>query len=263
MLKVTEAQSVDGCSSFRSSGLDILNILNTLIQMMLSYLLTKEKYTDGCLLHRLLSSVRVLMCVNLSSFKPPRTLFTSWSRADQRLYEIPGLSADMMQLIIEFAYTGHVALSEDSVQDLLLAADQLIVIQVIQACWDFLEERLSPENCIGVWHFTSVCHCPKLHHKAYHYIISNFEEVALGEELLHLSVDHLTEIIAKDELNVRNERSVFKAIHQWISFAPEERQNHLASLLSKVCLTHQHQADIESQRCWSSAFRTSSGHLSH
>lgn len=150
------------------------------------------------------------------------------------IYDIPGLSADTMQLIIEFAYTGHAPVSEDSVQDLLLAADQLIVIEVIQACWDFLEERLSPANCIGVWQFTSICHCPKLQHRAYQYMINNFEEVAVGEEFLYLSVDDLVEIIAKDELNVRNERSVFKAIHQWIAHAPEERQTHLVLLLSKV-----------------------------
>lgn len=169
-----------------------------------------------------------------SPYKPPRMLFTSWSQSDRRIYDIPGLSADIMQLIIEFAYTGLVSLSEESVQDLLLAADQFIVIEVIQACWDFLEERLSPENCVGIWQFTSVCHCPKLQHKAYHYMINNFEEVALGKEVLNLSVDDLAEIIAKDELNVRNERFVFKAIHHWIAHAPEERQNYLALLLSKV-----------------------------
>lgn len=162
-------------------------------------------------------------------------LFTSWSPSDRRTYDIPGLSSDIMQLIIEFAYTGHVSMSEESVQDLLLAADQLIVTEVIQACWDFLEERLNPDNCIGVWQFTSVCHCPKLQHKAYHYMINNFEEVAVGEEILNLSVDDLSIIIAKDELNVRNERSVFKAIHRWIAHAPEERQSYLFFLLSKVC----------------------------
>lgn len=163
-----------------------------------------------------------------------RTLFTSWSKSDRRVYEIPGMSPDMMQLIIEFAYTGNVSVTEDSVQELLLAADQLIVIDVIQACWDFLEERLSPENCIGIWQFTDICPCPKLQHKAYHYIVNNFEEVALSEEVLHLSVDNLADILARDDLNVRNERSVFKAVHQWVAHAPEGRQNHLVLLLSKV-----------------------------
>lgn len=148
---------------------------------------------------------------------------------------LPGLSADMMQLIIEFAYTGHVSVSEESVQDLLLTADQLIVTEVVEACWNFLEERLSPENCIGIWQFTNICHCPKLQHKTYNYVINNFEEVALSEEISSLSVDDLAEIIAKDELNVRNERSVFRAVHQWIAYAPEERQNHLVFLLSTVC----------------------------
>lgn len=139
-----------------------------------------------------------------------------------------------MQLIIQFAYTGNVSVTEDIVQDLLFAADQLLVIGVIHACWDFLEERLSPQNCIGIWKFTNICYYPRLRHKFYQYIIDNFEEVSCSTEVTLLSLEEISGIFARDDLIVRHEESVYHALHQWILQAPEERTEHLAWLFSKV-----------------------------
>lgn len=139
-----------------------------------------------------------------------------------------------MQLIILFAYTGNVSVTEDVVQDLLFAADQLLVIGVIHACWDFLEEHLSPENCIGIWQFTSICYYPRLQHKFYQYIIDNFEEVSCSAEVSLLSLEEIYGILARDDLIVRHEESVYHALQHWITQAPEERTEHLAWLFSKV-----------------------------
>lgn len=139
----------------------------------------------------------------------------------------------MMQLIIEYAYTGIMSVTEDVVQDLLLAADQLIVDDIILACWDFLERHLCAENCVGIWKLTHICFCPKLQHIAYQYIIDNFEKVVLGDEILHVSLEELTGIIIRDELVVGDEAVVFNAIHQWVAHS-EERRTYFAFLLSKV-----------------------------
>lgn len=140
----------------------------------------------------------------------------------------------MMQLIIDFAYTGSLAVTEDNVQELLMAADQFNVMAIIEVCADFLEDQLCPENCIGIWRFTHVCLCQKLQHTAYKYIIDNFERVVSSEELPDLSAQELVDIMKRDDLNVRNESIVFDAIHQWIAFDPENRHKHFAELLSTV-----------------------------
>lgn len=179
------------------------------------------------------------MALNLAFFasfslQTNRALFTNWSRPGKTVFEILGFSADIMQLIIQFAYTGIVSVTEDVVQDLLFAADQLLVIGVIHACWDFLEEHLSPENCIGIWQFSNICYYPRLQHKFYQYIIDNFEEVSYSTEVTLLSLEEISGIFARDDLIVRHEESVYRALHRWITQAPEERTEHLAWLFSKV-----------------------------
>ncbi|XP_071403129.1 kelch-like protein 10 [Centroberyx affinis] len=133
-----------------------------------------------------------------------RTLFThGWSSPQQWLYDIPGVSADMMRLLIEFAYTGSVPVTAENVEELLVAADQLFFTGVVRVCCQFLEEQLCPQNCVGIWKFVDDYYCPELKQKAFLYILQHFEEV--GAELLTLppqQVGNMADIILRDDHKV-------------------------------------------------------------
>ncbi|XP_034748721.1 kelch-like protein 10 [Etheostoma cragini] len=176
---------------------------------------------------------RVVLCKCSPYFL---ALFRRWSTPDKKVFDIPGLSPDMMQLIIEFAYTGSVSVTEDNAQELLLAADQLNVMDIVQTGCDFLGEQLCPKNCIGIFQFTNICSSSKLQHKAYRCIIDHFEEVVFSEEFLQLSVQELTDILERDDLNVKKESVVYESILRWITHLPEKRKGHITVLLSKVRL---------------------------
>ncbi|KAM8753765.1 kelch-like protein 10 [Acanthopagrus schlegelii] len=176
---------------------------------------------------------KIILCQCSSYF---RALFIRWSAPDMKIFSIRGLSPDMMEIIIVFAYTGSLSVTEDNVQKLLLAADQLNIKDMVRACCDFLVEQLSPENCIGIWQFTNICPCFELQSKAYQLILDHFEEVVSSEEFQDLTVRELTDIIERDNLNVSKESNVCKTIFRWIAHRPEERQGHLLLLLSKIRL---------------------------
>ncbi|XP_061582031.1 kelch-like protein 10 [Cololabis saira] len=165
-----------------------------------------------------------------------RALFNRWSNRDKRIFNIPNVSPDTMQLILDHAYTGSVSVTEDNVRELLLAADQFNIDNVIRICYSFMEEQMCPENCIGIWQLTNTCFYPKLRSKAFHYITEHFEEVASCEEFLQIPVEELTDIIEKDQLIVKQESSVFEAIIRWINHLPNEREKHIVALLPKVRL---------------------------
>ena len=140
-----------------------------------------------------------------------------------------------MRLIIEFAHTGFVPVTQENVQELYIAADQFNVDGIVQVCSDFLEEQLSPQNCIGIWWFTDVYYNPGLKHKAYLFMLNHFKEVAAtSEEFLLLSAQDLAKIVENDKLNVKQENEVFEAIERWIAYAPEERREDIFLLLSEV-----------------------------
>ncbi|XP_030278762.1 kelch-like protein 10 [Sparus aurata] len=166
-----------------------------------------------------------------------RALFACRSTTDCQVFDIPNVSPEMMRLIIEFAHTGFVPVTQENVQELYIAADQFNVDGIVQVCSNFLEEQLSPQNCIGIWWFTDVYYNPGLKHKAYLFMLNHFKEVAAtSEEFLLLSAQDLAKIVENDKLNVKQENEVFEAIERWIAYAPEERREDIFLLLSEVRL---------------------------
>nr|XP_013055249.1 kelch-like protein 10 [Anser cygnoides] len=167
-----------------------------------------------------------------------RALFTSgWNNKEKIVYKIPGISPEMMNLIIEYAYTRTVPVTTENVQNLLCAADQFNIMGIVRLCCEFLKSQLCLENCIGICRLTNCYHCPNLQQTAYTFILHNFEElINVSVEFLDLSVDELKGIIEKDELNVKQEDVVFEAILKWIAHDPQNRKQYISVLLSKVRL---------------------------
>ncbi|XP_063744509.1 kelch-like protein 10 [Eleginops maclovinus] len=177
---------------------------------------------------------KIILC-NCSPFF--QVLFTRWSTPDCLVFDVPNVSADMMKLFIEFAYTECVPVTLENVQELFIAADRYNVTGIVQACSDLLEKQLTPQNCIGIMKFTDIYYTPELKNKAFLFALNHFEEVAAtSEEFMQLSAQELSQIIGDDRLNVKQEKMVFRAILSWISYAAGERREYISLLLPKVRL---------------------------
>ncbi|XP_043911367.1 kelch-like protein 10 [Protopterus annectens] len=176
-----------------------------------------------------------IMCSCSSYF---RALFAgAWSNAEKRIYNIPGVSPEMMNVIIEYAYTRTVSVTADNVVQLLATAVHFSVTGIVKACCNFLESQLCSENCIGIWKLVDCYYCPELKYKVQLFILHHFEEmVKLSEEFLLLPASKFGDIIEKDELNVKQENVVFEAIIKWVACDPHERRKFIPLLLSKVRL---------------------------
>ncbi|MBN3289269.1 KLH10 protein, partial [Polypterus senegalus] len=154
------------------------------------------------------------------------------------IYSIPGISPDMMEMIVTFAYTQTVSLTEENVTQLLSVSDQFNILGLVKLCCDFLESHLSLENCLGTCKLAYRHSCSETHFKAFRFTMNEFKNlVTVSEEFLQLSFFELYDIIEQDELNVQNESQVFNAIMKWIFHQPNERKKFLPKLLSKVRLT--------------------------
>ena len=162
-----------------------------------------------------------------------RALFTSgMHETEQREILIPGVPADMMSAIIDFAYTREINVHSENVERLLPVADQFHVLGLVKECCQFLTRSLSIDNCIGIRNFARNYFCRGLERSAHRFILEHFVEIAQkSNEILWLSPQELTDIISSDELNVKNEEIVFGTICRWISHEPESRKPLIKQLL--------------------------------
>lgn len=140
-----------------------------------------------------------------------------------------------MHLIINYAYTHTVPVTEGNVVEVLAAADQFLVPGIVQICCFFLENQLCLANCIGMWRLVDFYYCPELRHKIFLYILHHFEEIVrVSQELLELSVQQMAAVIESDHLNVKRENTVFEVVLRWINHLPDQRRCHISVLLPKV-----------------------------
>ncbi|XP_061180400.1 kelch-like protein 10 isoform X2 [Saccostrea echinata] len=167
-----------------------------------------------------------------------RTLFTTeFFQTNAKEVVITGVSADIMSLIIDYAYTRSAAVTSDNIERLLPAADQFHVLGLVNHCCDFLMSQITAENCIGILRFAKNYFCPNLEKEAYRFLMINIADViANSNEFLQFDIEEVCHILSSDSLNVKNEKIVFDAVIRWIDYYPVTRKVYIARLLKTIRL---------------------------
>ncbi|XP_076181588.1 kelch-like protein 10 isoform X2 [Ptiloglossa arizonensis] len=143
----------------------------------------------------------------------------------------------MMNLLLEYAYLRSINVNNENVCQLLVTADYLNILGVLDLCCEFLKKNLAPENCITVMRFAREHFCKGLENSAYRYVMRYFVQVAhRSDEILDLPVEELTSLIGADELNVKSEDTVWELALKWIDFDPQSRKNFIVDLMKNIRL---------------------------
>lgn len=148
--------------------------------------------------------------VVLASFSPYfHAMFTSdLAESRQGTITLKGVNADSVELLVDFAYTGKIEISESTVQSLLPVASMFQISSVLEGCCVFLESQLDSSNCLGIRFFAELHGCPELATSARHFSFRHFVDIFKHEEFLNLSRDQVAYYISRDEIFVKSEDEV-------------------------------------------------------
>lgn len=143
----------------------------------------------------------------------------------------------MLQKLLIYIYLRELDLNETNVYSLLVIADYLSILGLLNLCCNYLKKMLTPKNCIGIMLFARKYFCRDLASDAWNYTMRNFVDVSTkSDELLNLPLDRFKEIINSDNLNVKTEETVWETILRWINFNPDERKIHIVELMKGIRL---------------------------
>ncbi|XP_028855221.1 kelch repeat and BTB domain-containing protein 8 isoform X1 [Denticeps clupeoides] len=163
-----------------------------------------------------------------------RSMFTSGlTESSQREVRIVGVEHESMHLVLDYAYTSRVTLTESNVQALFTAASIFQIPALQDQCAHFMVSRLDPQNCIGVFMFADAYGHQELRERSQDYIRKKFLCVAGEQEFLHLTQDQLVRILDHDDLNVEKEEHVYESIVRWLEHDRGRREAHLAEVFSR------------------------------
>uniref|UniRef100_M3ZMQ7 Kelch like family member 29 n=1 Tax=Xiphophorus maculatus TaxID=8083 RepID=M3ZMQ7_XIPMA len=150
------------------------------------------------------------------------------------------IGADVLELLLEFVYTGSLVIDSANAKTLLEAANKFQFNTFCKVCVSFLEKQLTAANCLGVLAMAEAMSCTELHNMAKAFALQNFPEVAGQEEILSVSKEDLVTYLSNDSLNTKAEELVYETVIKWIKQDPSSRVQHLSELLAVVRLPFIH-----------------------
>eukprot|EP00102_Acyrthosiphon_pisum_P021046 XP_016658256.1 PREDICTED: ring canal kelch homolog [Acyrthosiphon pisum] len=168
-------------------------------------------------------------------------MFTNLDECNKNLVNITELDSTVLQLLINYIYTGEILVTKKNVKILLAAANHLQLGYIKSVCAEFLQSQMDPSNCLGIKAFANLHDCMELLSSSEEYIKKQFLEVVKYDEFLSLSSVEVIKLISCDDIAAPIEEKVYECVFKWVNhelgfrkdFFPELMEHVRLSLISK------------------------------
>lgn len=150
-----------------------------------------------------------------------------------------GISEDTFRGILDFIYTAEVELNAENIQNVLQAADQLLMTDLKRLSCEFLDTCITIQNCIGIFDFTSQLSCTWSHLKVSQYLDANFSEVSQYTEFLELDALRVEAFLSRKTINIKYEDEIVDIILHWYQYRPDTRKQEALALIRTVVFAEQ------------------------
>ncbi|KAJ6632845.1 Kelch-like protein diablo [Pseudolycoriella hygida] len=163
---------------------------------------------------------------------------SNFNEAKQREVIIQDVNADDFELLIEFCYTATIHITNENAKRLLQAAHCFQFTDVINACCQYLKGQMDPSTSLGIANLAEYLDLKDLYKSAMEFTYENFAAVSKYDEFLLLDIQMLSNLLLRNDLVVRAEDDVFRAMLAWIRYDVEDRSKFTNDLLKMIRLTH-------------------------
>ncbi|XP_078687103.1 kelch-like protein 36 [Branchiostoma floridae x Branchiostoma belcheri] len=183
------------------------------------------------------------------------TVFTSEAegteeqRQDTTIHEVADVNFDAVHKIVAMMYSGEIAISPETIEDLLKAAQALQVAKATDFCVQYLQTQVDKETCLQFLSIADKFDLPDLDRRyILQHVHENFSDVSKTEDFINLDSKTVQEILSSDRLVVSTEKEVFEAGRRWLAH-DEERYEHAEAVLGRVRFSFMSQEDLLQAVC--------------
>lgn len=148
---------------------------------------------------------------------------------------LEGITSKAVEQLLDFMYRGEIEINEENLEEILVASRLFLLEDVTQACCKFTQDRINVNNCWGIRNMADRLACLNLLAKVNAFIEDNFTEAKASEEFVELPFELMKELLADDELNIREDELV-SAVLKWIEYDRETRYKYLETLFKLLRL---------------------------
>ncbi|XP_063424121.1 kelch-like protein 38 isoform X1 [Mytilus trossulus] len=166
-----------------------------------------------------------------------RAMFTSnvqeTSQENIALYDV---TADAVECILNFMYSGVIDIGPDNAQDIFMASNMFELLDVVDCCVEYMNGQLHCSNCVEMYRFAHYHHCKALQDACKHFIMQHFTDVSTTDQFFEIDTNSLEEILQSDDIYVKTEDFIFKVICDWVKFDVGSRKSIFPRLFHLVRL---------------------------
>ncbi|XP_029347971.1 kelch-like protein 20 [Acyrthosiphon pisum] len=139
---------------------------------------------------------------------------------------------DILEILVDYIYTGELTLKKVNVEDLLSAAIILKLDFVCAACAGVLHKHLNVSNCLGIRSVAKFNNFTDLLSISEEFIIKQFSKVIKSTEFLRLDGPSVVSLI--NDIAFPHEEKVYECIIKWVKFQSNDRKEFLPELMEHV-----------------------------
>ncbi|XP_061458952.1 kelch-like protein 22 isoform X2 [Rhineura floridana] len=151
---------------------------------------------------------RILLAASCDYF---RGMFAGGLREmEQEEIRIQGVSHNAMCKILNFIYTSELEVSLNNVQEILTAACQLQIPEVIKFCCNFLMSWVDEENILDVYRLADLFDLSHLSEQLDSYLLKNFVTLSKTEMYRQLPLEKVYALLNSNSLEVSSENEVYE-----------------------------------------------------
>lgn len=174
-------------------------------------------------------------CVLTAASSYFRALFTSTFKENENNFvELKQVKCAALSEALQFMYTGTAKADCSNAQDLVMAADYLILPSLKLKASEFLQETVSASNCLALESFAVQFNCESLKKAAVTYKVKNFVAVVKSDDFKSLNFDKVKDLISRDDIIVSKEEEVYDAVIMWVKHDLSSRECCFPDLLKCV-----------------------------
>ncbi|KAG0250588.1 hypothetical protein DFQ27_009334 [Actinomortierella ambigua] len=148
-------------------------------------------------------------------YKYFETMLTSdFKEKSEGIIRKPNIEVEVFDLILRFIYTSHVKLPSSQVIDVVNAAAELAMTDLLAICEPVIIPCLTHNNVFSFLMMSALHNLDKLRAACQSYICSHVGDLAVGQEILTLDSTQLQKLLAMDKFRV-SELNVWTLAIRW------------------------------------------------
>jgi hypothetical protein len=144
-----------------------------------------------------------------------------------------GIGASTGRLLIDYLYNGKITLTCDNAEDVLAAADMLLLNRITKMAEEFLCGQVIPSTAIALFYLAEKFSLAKLRGIAHSVLLDDFEEICELGEIGHLMEEDFIDLLKSTKVLSYGSEVSYDAVQVWMN-AKDGRQDRFHHLLSHV-----------------------------